>query len=93
MAEIDRVREIKADHEDELLGYAGVVGVDIASGADGDTHDELAIRVYVTDPDAAADLPDRLDGIPIVVSPLPGGFSLHGNDEGGRPDGAEPTIE
>jgi hypothetical protein len=53
--------EVLADHRDELLALAGVVGVGVGQGPTGSE----TIVAFLLDASAAKRLPRELDGVPV----------------------------
>lgn len=74
--DLETVRAIKARHEADLLAKPGVVAVGIGlTPPQGDAERRLAIIVSMSALEAArADLPDVLEGVPVVLQ-VTGPFS------------------
>jgi hypothetical protein len=65
----------------ELLSIPGFAGVGRGQTPEGND----AIIVWVTDPDAAKRVPTEIEGYPVIVNVVPGGFRAL-NDEGSGGD-------
>ncbi len=69
--DLDEIRRIKEETEDELLRLTGITGVDIGyKTADGRKTDEMAIIVYVENKRDVAlkkQIPPSIQGVPTVV--------------------------
>ena len=78
--DLEAVRAIKARHEADLLAKPGVVAVGIGlTPPQGDAERSLAIIVSMNALDAARiDLPDALEGVPVVLQ-VTGAFSPRSN--------------
>ncbi len=74
--DVETVRAIKTRHEADLLAKPGVVAVGIGlTPSQGDAERALAIIVSMNALEAArADLPDSLEGVPVVLQ-VTGTFS------------------
>jgi hypothetical protein len=73
---IELANQVKNRIEPEILQHSFVSGIDVGLMPDRDADSqEVAIRVYVTDSERAAELPKEVDGVPIIV--IPRRFSLH----------------
>ena len=57
------VAEILNDHVDELMAIPGVVGL-----GEGVRDGTPCIKAYVTSEAAALELPDELEGVPVVAA-------------------------
>lgn len=71
--DLARVRAVRRTHEDELLTYSGVTGIDVGEQVtDGKRTGRAAILVYVTKktPHPVRALPRSLDGVPVDVHEL-----------------------
>lgn len=77
---MEAIRSVKATHEDRLLTYAGVTGIDIGHKmVKGERTSEMAIRIYVEkkrkNVPAAELLPPEIDGVKTDV--IEATFVLH----------------
>ncbi|MFC9919555.1 hypothetical protein [Agromyces binzhouensis] len=68
--EPDPVDELIAAEQDRLLGLSGVDGVGHGRTDEG----EDAIIVWISDPAAATSVPRAIEGVPVIVEHVPGGF-------------------
>lgn len=91
-AAFERVREVQERHADRLMAKVGVVGTAIGEG-----QGAKPIVLVLVEHGAVADIPGRLDGVP--VRPLPTGkiYALaKGDNRGGgkgKPDGGKPELD
>jgi hypothetical protein len=69
----DRIDEVLERSRPELLAIPGVVGIGHGRTQDGDD----AIIVWVTDSGAADRLPAEIEGYPVIVNTVPGGFHAY----------------
>ena len=59
------IREVKTRHETELLALPGVVSIGI--GQDKEGHPAIIVGLDRTRPETEAQLPERLEGYPVLV--------------------------
>ena len=76
MKTLEEAVRAKERIEAEILGKAGVTGIDAGylSGS-GQENSEPVIRIYVADKRKAPPLPAEVDGVPVVV--IERRFELH----------------
>jgi hypothetical protein len=67
------VDDVLERHRPELLTIPGFAGVGRGQTPDGND----AIIVWVTDPDAAERVPAEIEGYPVIVNVVPGGFRAY----------------